>query len=55
MEMAGPEGPKSKAPRAKRDVILVERMFPSPPVRESGERCKLPQWGSGQCPGNLAI
>ena len=24
---------------------------PSPPARRSGERYKIPQWGSGSCPG----
>jgi len=43
---------KSEARKAQRGKVLG---FPSPPARGSGERCKLPQWGSGKPwrPGDL--
>jgi len=45
-----PEGPRA-------GVGFLERgqPAPSPPVRGSGERCKLPQWGPGRSPGRQTI
>jgi len=48
------KGPNSKAQRAKTGRVLGERMFPHQ-LRGLRECCKLPQWGPGQSPGDLAI
>jgi len=53
--MARPEGLKSESRRAERGGVLGDRMLPYPSTRMSGERCKLPQWGPGQNPGDLVI
>jgi len=44
----GPKpGPKSAA--------FLERDVTLPPLDSLAEHCKLPRWGQGQIPGDLAI
>jgi len=60
--MARPEGPTPEARRAeersfkgREDGVLGEGMFPSPPARGSGERCKLPLWFPVQSLGDQSL
>jgi len=56
-EITRPEAqrPKKRSTKGWQGSGFGRGMFPSPPARVPGEHCKLPQWGLGQSPSDLAI
>jgi len=45
-------GGSAARPESESRVLGEGAASPSPPVRESGKRCKLPQWDMGRSAGD---